>query len=203
MTPLTPALNAALALPPGRHLIAVAGPPASGKSTLADALAHRLAKAGRPAQVVPMDGFHLDNTLLDARGLRARKGAPETFDARGFHRLLADIRTGGPVIFPLFDRTRDLAVAGAGHLGGDTELVVVEGNYLLFDHPDWAALARLWALSIWLEVPRDVLRARLIQRWRDHGFDEAAALAKAEGNDLPNAERVNAHRLTATITLTA
>jgi len=200
---MTNPLAAALALPPGRQLIAVAGPPGSGKSTLAQELAWDLTMAGRPAQVVPMDGFHLDNTLLDIRGLRARKGAPGTFDARGFHRLLADILTGGPVIFPHFDRTRDLAVAGAGALAEDTELVVVEGNYLLFDHPDWAPLAQLWAMSVWLDVPRDVLHDRLVQRWRDFGFDETTARTRAEGNDLPNAERIAAHRLPATLTLSA
>jgi len=193
----------ALALPEGRHPIAVAGPPGSGKSVLAQRLARSLTMAGRPAQVVAMDGFHLDNTLLDMRGLRAGKGAPETFDARGFHRLLADIGAGGPVIFPQFDRARDLAVVGAGALAAQTELVVVDGNYLLFDHPDWAPLAPLWALSIWLDVPDTVLRDRLLQRWRDHGFDKATATAKAEGNDLPNAEMIKAHRLPATITLSS
>ncbi len=59
-------------LDPGRRLIAISGPPAAGKSTLAQALA-----AARPAAtVVPMDGFHLDNSLLDAAGLRGQKGAP-------------------------------------------------------------------------------------------------------------------------------
>ena len=142
-----------LRLPAGRHLIAVAGPPASGKSTFAHRLAYELTLAGRIAQVVPMDGFHLDNTILDGRDDRARKGAPHTFDVRGFRRLLQDIMTGGAVVYPLFDRDRDLAVAGAGELAAETDLVVVEGNYLLYDHPDWRDLAGLWALSIRLDVP--------------------------------------------------
>ncbi len=67
-----------------RRLIALAGAPASGKSTLA----HALCALVPGACVVPMDGFHLDNALLEARGLLARKGAPETFDARGFLHLM-------------------------------------------------------------------------------------------------------------------
>ncbi|WP_226780931.1 nucleoside/nucleotide kinase family protein [Oceaniglobus trochenteri] len=193
----------ALRLPPGRHLIAVAGAPASGKSTLAERMAHDLTRLGRPACMVPMDGFHLDNAILDARGHRPRKGAPHTFDARGFARMLDDMKSGGTVYYPLFDRARDLSVACAGVVGNDTELVVVEGNYLLYDHPDWRDLAALWSLSVWLDVPQDTLRARLMQRWREQGLDGETAFAKVRENDLPNADEIIAHRLPATVTVTS
>jgi pantothenate kinase len=97
----------------GRKLVAVAGPPASGKSTFAALLCDTLKREGMLAQTVPMDGFHLDNRLLDARGLRARKGAPETFDIQGFVALVQRLKQGGDVVYPVFDRDRDLAVAGA------------------------------------------------------------------------------------------
>jgi fructokinase len=190
-------------LPPGRHLIAVVGAPASGKSTYAHRLAYDLTLAGRIAQVVPMDGFHLDNTILDQRNQRARKGAPHTFDVRGLRRLLTDIKSGGAVIYPLFDRDRDLAVAGAAELSAETELVVVEGNYLLYDHPDWRDLADLWSLSIRLDVPEATLRERLMQRWRDQGLDDETAFARMSGNDLPNAIEIATHPLPATITLSS
>ena len=78
-----------------RVLVALAGAPGSGKSTLATELARRLRDQRLACEVVPMDGFHLDNAVLDARGLRARKGSPETFDADGFVHLvrrLIDLR---------------------------------------------------------------------------------------------------------------
>ncbi len=196
------ALRAVLHLPAGRHLIAVAGSPASGKSTFAKRFADELSASGRAAQVVPMDGFHLDNAILDARGDRARKGAPHTFDLRGFQRLMADVARGGQVIYPLFDRARDLAVAGAGELSGDTELVVVEGNYLLYDAPGWRDLAPLWSVSVWLEVSAEMLMSRLMQRWRQQGMTGEEAIARVRGNDLPNAEEIAAHRLPATVTIT-
>lgn len=195
-------LTAALALPAGRRLIAVAGAPASGKSTFAQRLAEGLNKAGRAAAVVPMDGFHLDNAILEARGDRPRKGAPHTFDARGFRRLIEDIRAGGNVYFPLFDRSRDLAVAGAGLVQDQTEVVVVEGNYLLYDHPEWRALAPLWDLAIRIEVPEPILRARLMQRWREHGLNGEEAFARVRENDHPNGQEIAAHPLPADITLT-
>lgn len=59
----------------GRFLVALAGPPAAGKSTLAAELVTAL---GQGAKAVPMDGFHYDDAVLIARGARARKGAPDT-----------------------------------------------------------------------------------------------------------------------------
>ena len=79
-----------------RFIVGVAGPPGAGKSTIAGAIASAI---GAGARVVPMDGFHLDNAVLDKLGLRARKGAPETFDALGFVHLMQRLRRGGDGIF--------------------------------------------------------------------------------------------------------
>lgn len=185
-----------------RQLVALAGPPASGKSWLAGDLADRLNALGRKAQVVPMDGFHLANPILEARGILNHKGAPESFDLGGFKRLLGALRDGGEVFYPLFDRALDTGLAGAGVVGTDCDLVIVEGNYLLLDEPGWRDLAGVWDLSIRLEVPRDVLLTRLLERWRDHGLDPATARARAEGNDMVNADRMAAHAVTPDILLT-
>lgn len=175
-----------------RRLIALAGAPASGKSTLADHLAQALPEAC----VVPMDGFHLDNRILRDRQLLPRKGAPETFDVAGFSHLLNRLRREDGVVYPLFDRALDCAVAGAGHVDGSVDTVIVEGNYLLLDDPGWRHLRELWDFAIFLAVPEGILRARLEQRWRDHGFSETDARRKIETNDLPNALRTARHILT-------
>ncbi|WP_246026633.1 AAA family ATPase [Paracoccus luteus] len=177
-------LDRIAALGPGRRLVAVAGAPGSGKSTLATALAGHLG-----APLVPMDGFHLDNRLLDAASLRPRKGAPETFDADGFAALVERLRGGGAVVHPLFDRTRDLSIAGAAVVPADAGVVVVEGNYLLLDAPGWDRLR--WDLSVWIEVAAPELERRLTLRWRDLGCD-ANAVAAHLANDMANARRVQA-----------
>lgn len=184
-----------------RVLVALAGGPGSGKSTLAAALVRRLREQRIPSEVVPMDGFHLDNAVLDARGLRQRKGAPETFDAQGFLHLVRRLKAGGEVVVPLFDRARDIAVAGAQVVPAACEVVVCEGNYLLFDEAPWSDLAPLWDVTARLDVPLSDLRARLIQRWLDHGLSRAAATRRAEGNDVPNARRVIERALPAELIL--
>ena len=73
----------------GRRLTAIARPPASGKSTAAEALAAILNRVEpRSAAVVPMDGFHYDDRVLIARGLRAKEGRPPCAGAR--HAVQAD-----------------------------------------------------------------------------------------------------------------
>ncbi|MCZ4269773.1 nucleoside triphosphate hydrolase [Rhodobacteraceae bacterium G21628-S1] len=181
----------------GRQLVALSGAPGSGKSTLSAPLAKALTARGLKAEVVPMDGFHLDNRLLQARGLLARKGAPETFDLDGFMRLCQALKQADHVVYPAFDRERDIAIAGAAEVGPDCRVAVIEGNYLLFDMPGWRDVAALWDVSIRLEVPSQELEARLIQRWLDHGLDHAAAVARAQGNDLANARAIDAARLPA------
>ncbi len=173
-----------------RQLVAITGAPGCGKSTLASELARRLNAQGRKSIVVPMDGFHLDNAILEARGLKPRKGAPETFDAPGFLRLVRALKTGEEVFAPVFDRARDLAIASAVAVPAAAKVVIVEGNYLMFDEAPWAELADLWDVTARLDVPMPELRARLIHRWLALNYSRAVATRRAEGNDIPNAQRV-------------
>ncbi|WP_323771475.1 nucleoside triphosphate hydrolase [Antarctobacter sp.] len=174
--------------PKGRRLmLAVAGPPGSGKSTLAEALVDHL---GPRAVLMPMDGFHLDNRLLEPRGLLPRKGAPETFDFDGFRATLFRVASEPSVFLPVFDRSREIAIAGAQEIGPDTEIVVAEGNYLCFAEAPWDSLMPLWDATVFLDVPEEELERRLVSRWLGYGFSQEAALQKALSNDIPNARRV-------------
>ena len=174
-----------------RYMVAIAGPPGAGKSTLSEGLFKELSAMGEKAIVVPMDGFHFDDAVLEARGLKARKGAPETFDVAGFAVLLQRIRSGEDAIaIPVFDRSLEISRAGARIVQADQPIVVVEGNYLLLDRSPWDALAPYFDRTIFIDVPETVLRERLVRRWLDLGFDPEAARARAEGNDLVNARLV-------------
>lgn len=172
-----------------RVIIALAGPPGAGKSTLSERLLAVLPVG--EAALVPMDGFHFDNAVLDEMGLRNRKGAPETFDCDGLAAMLRRIRSGRqPVAVPVFDREADLARAGAAIIPADTRIVLVEGNYLLLDRAPWSELAPLFDLTIFIDVPMAELERRLLARWRDLGRSEEEASTWVDGNDLPNARLV-------------
>ncbi|MCY3996531.1 MAG: nucleoside triphosphate hydrolase [Rhodobacter sp.] len=174
--------------PKGRRtLLAIAGPPGAGKSTLAETLVSAL---GETAALVPMDGFHIDNRILERRGLLTRKGAPETFDSSGFLAMVRRLAEDDEVYIPTFDRTKDIAVAGADVVGPEQSIAVVEGNYLLLGIAPWRGLGDLWDFSVFLDVPMEVLRQRLVQRWLDQGLDSGSAVRRAEVNDLPNARLV-------------
>ncbi|MFO1032795.1 MAG: nucleoside/nucleotide kinase family protein [Hyphomicrobiales bacterium] len=186
-----------------RFMVAIAGPPASGKSTTAHDLQKSLVAAGETAVVVPMDGFHFDDAVLNARGHRPRKGAPFTFDAAGFEHLLRRIRDREPdIAIPVFDRSMELSRAAADIVGADTRFILVEGNYLLLDEAPWTGLRPLFDLTVFIDVAHEELRNRLIQRWLDHGFDMAYARNWIATNDDLNIAHVLAHRAPADVVLT-
>lgn len=173
----------------GRLIVAIAGSPGSGKSTFVEWLRDRLNAASPGASdILPMDGFHFDDRVLEARGDRPRKGAPHTFDVDGLAAMLDRLRAGDgrDVAVPVFDRSIEIARAGARIIAASTPIILVEGNYLLLDDPVWAPLRHRFDMTIMLDVPEADLQARLTGRWVGYGLEGAALRDKMNGNDLPN-----------------
>ena len=186
-----------------RFMVAVAGPPGSGKTTISGLLQAEL--EGRyklSAQVVPMDGFHLDDSILQQRGLLPRKGAPQTFDVDGLNNILMRL-TSTPavdVLVPVFDRERELSRASAREIPESVEVILVEGNYLLLNMMPWSSLKQYFDLSVMIQCEKPVLRQRLMNRWLDLDFSQEAARVKVEENDLPNATTVISQSVKSDIT---
>lgn len=189
-----------------RLFVAIAGAPGSGKSTLADVLVHRLntAKPGSAA-LLPMDGYHYDDRILIERGLRPRKGAPETFDVGGLLHMLERLKKNAEaeIAVPVFDRDLEISRAGARMISDAAEVIVIEGNYLLLKSEPWSRLKALFDLSVMIDVPESVLRDRLIARWQSYNIPAAEIEAKVEGNDLPNGRFVIANSVAADFSLSS
>ena len=130
---------------PGRQVLAIAGAPGSGKSTLVESLAQAL--AGQPVAILPMDGFHYDDAVLHAMGRRPWKGAPDTFDVGGLRSALARLRdpAEGAVAVPVL-----CALLGQPAL---VPAGVVVAGLIIYKHRDNIARLRAGQEKSWRKNP--------------------------------------------------
>jgi pantothenate kinase len=177
----------------GRSLTALAGPPGAGKSTAALAIQRALNDMDpESAAILQMDGYHFDNRVLEQRGLRDRKGAPQTFDVGGLAAMLLRLRQNreAEIAVPVFDRSIEIARAGAGVIPSTARHILVEGNYLLLDQAPWNSLHAAFDTTVFVTADIPLLRRRLEARWEGGRLTRSQIAAKVEGNDLENANLV-------------
>ncbi len=183
---------------PGRSVLGIAGGPGTGKSTIAVKLAEAL---GPEAAYVPMDGFHMKHAKLEGLGTAADKGMPHTFEGAAFADFLTALKAAsGPMSGPGYSRKIEDVVEDAFTVPGDTRLLVVEGNYLLLATAPWWRVRPLLDRAVYLEIPREMVRARLMQRHAEEGlFTEERNRAHIERVDLPNYDLVVRNRARADV----
>jgi pantothenate kinase len=181
-------------VPGARTILGITGAPGSGKSTFAAWIQQQFPPGA--AVVVPMDGFHLGNAILDGTPLRQRKGAIDTFDAGGYLSLLRRlVRRDEPVVYaPEFRRSLDEPVAASIAVPAEVPLVITEGNYLLAEPDPWKEI-RAQLDEVWfVDTPPALRLKRLVERHVSFGMDRAAAVDWATGPDEVNAVLIQATR---------
>ncbi len=184
----------------GRTVLGIAGGPGVGKSTIAQKLA---AELGEVAAYVPMDGFHMKHAKLESLGTATDKGMPHTFEGSAFAGFLERLKsTTGPMDGPGYSRKIEDVVEDAFTVPATVRLLVVEGNYLLLATSPWWRVKTLLDRAIYLEIPAEMVRARLMKRHAEEGlFTEERNRAHIERVDLVNYDTIQRSRPRADIAI--
>ncbi|KAI1808881.1 P-loop containing nucleoside triphosphate hydrolase protein [Daldinia bambusicola] len=205
-----------------RLLIAIAGIPGSGKTTLSQILTAalnarhatlhpELPEPVPPAVFVPMDGYHLTRAQLSAMPdpalAHARRGAEFTFDGRAFLALVKWLRAVPPpplqpqqqqtVYAPSFDHAVKDPKPDDIAILPTHRVVVFEGNYVCLDKEPWREAAQLMDERWFVEVDFETARKRLVKRHVEAGIakDEEEAGKRADENDLVNGAQIVKERV--------
>ena len=172
-----------------RLVVFLAAPPATGKSTLAAFLAGLSQKLScMPVQAVGLDGFHYHQdyilthsvTFQDGRTLPMKqlKGSPETYDVVHFQEKLEALRHSDP-LWPVYDRRFHDVIED--QLPVTAPIVLIEGNWLLFQEGLWRKLAGQADYTIFIKAEERALKERLLQRKMTGGSTREEAEAFYRG----------------------
>ena len=116
------------------YVIGIAGSVAVGKSTISRMLQALLARWPDHPRVdlITTDGFLFNNATLEARGLMARKGFPESYDVRALMAFLAELKAGAPrVRAPKYSHLTYDIVDDEEIVLASPDIVIVEGVNVL------------------------------------------------------------------------
>lgn len=188
--------------PTPRLIVAVAGPPGSGKTTIANKVVdiiNSLPSKKPKTIVISADGFHLPLATLrklpNASEALARRGAPWTFDGHAAVSLVRKLRANPrsqPVLAPTFDHAIKDPVADGLLVEADVDVCILEGNYLLCDEPPWDEIADLVDDRWFVSVEPGVACMRVASRHLAAGIETTMerAVYRAKTNDLVNGEYI-------------
>lgn len=203
--------NQADAHPKPRYLVAIAGIPGSGKTTTAEAVVQQLNRSSTyRAALLSMDGFHLSRAALDQlpdpKEAHLRRGAPWTFDVTRFVAFISRLRTWADetplaapcsatwspadvIRAPTFDHEAKDPVEDGISITPDTEIIIIEGNYLLLDDPGWREISKLVDYRIFVDSDPLEARSRLAERHLRAGIEKTLedGYRRVDSNDFLNA----------------
>ena len=177
-----------------RLLVAIAGPPGSGKGRIAAKVAKIINQSGVSCSVISIDGWcssphHELDSLVP-------KSPPWTFNGAAAVDLVEQVRKQNT-------ESNDFKSPFALHVedvdnhslnaAGDASIVLFEGLYVLCEDLPWARISSLVNERWFVEIEPEVGRQRVIRRFLESGIepDLDAATTRYDENDIFNAEFVN------------
>ena len=152
-----------------RILVLLAAPPGAGKSTICTYL-ETLSKETEEftnIQCIGMDGFHYQQDYLDShytfrngkKILMAKiKGGPETFNLSLLTEKIKKLTSGENCRWPIYDRKIHNPVDDVINITSD--IILLEGNYLLLKENGWNELEKYADYTILLKPNENILRKR-------------------------------------------
>lgn len=157
------------------YILGIAGSVAVGKSTTARVLRALLARWPDHPRVdlVTTDGFLLPNAVLEARGLMARKGFPESYDQRRLLHFVADLKSGAPeVAAPVYSHLVYDIVPGEAQVIRQPDVLILEGLNVLEGGDDVSEedstlfVSDYFDFSIYVDAEESHVKAWFLARFR-------------------------------------
>jgi pantothenate kinase len=148
-----------------------------------------------------MDGFHLTREELgrfpQSAEAFARRGAPWTFDAHGAVTLIEQLskpysQKAGTIWVPSFDHATKDPIANAIPITESISLVLLEGNYLLYDVPPWNRISAIVDDTWFVDVDDESVKSRIAKRHMASGIaiNWNDAMSRVERNDMLNGKEI-------------
>ncbi|KIJ60556.1 hypothetical protein HYDPIDRAFT_177386 [Hydnomerulius pinastri MD-312] len=204
--------------PTARLLVAIAGVPASGKSSLAIRLVQKanalLDEAGAEdrAILVGLDGWHMTRAELDAmenpQEAHDRRGIHWTFDAKSYASFVELLRKpldehAQIITAPTFDHALKDPCPDAVSIHPHHRIVVIEGLYTMLNYHPWDNAAERMDQRWWVQIDKKRAKARLVERHVQTGIakDMDEAVWRAENNDEKNGDFIAKNQYNVTYTI--
>ena len=177
-----------------RLLIALAGPPGSGKGRIASKIAKIVNQSGVSCSVLSVDGCsqesHNDTSSISP------KSPSWTFKGAAAVDLVQQIQKQtteqNDIKSPFTIHVEDVEAHNL-NVAGDASIVIFEGLYVLCEDLPWTRIGDMVHERWFVEVEPELARQRVVKRFLITGFekDYEAACTRYDENDVFNAEFIN------------